>query len=149
MVGPRLEIERLKVSQIIEDYRNGRLVVPEFQRDYVWKPSRAPKLVDSIYRGYPISVLLLWASDSDTRARSQNPRPIRAGTISWLIDGQQRVITLSKILDGEDGIDVVFNPDEADGTFKLSNAATRQDRRWYRVSEILDDELFRKLRKDL
>lgn len=98
-----LEIQTLKVRDIIEDYRSGRLVIPEFQREYVWKKSRAPHLIDSIYRSFPISALLLWSSDSDVRSRRRDPRPARGRSISWLIDGQQRVITLSRILSGDEG----------------------------------------------
>lgn len=144
---PHLEIQNLKVRQIVEDYRGGRLVIPEFQREYVWKPGRAPRLLDSLYRGYPISVLLLWTSDKEARPRRRDPRPSRAGLISWLIDGQQRVITLSRILNGDEGIDVVFNPDE--DKFKLVNAATLRDNNWFRVSELLDDEAYRQVRRTL
>jgi Protein of unknown function DUF262/CAP12/Pycsar effector protein, TIR domain len=104
MPESRLEIQSLKVRDVVEDYRSGRLVVPEFQREYVWKPSRAPRLIDSIYRGFPISVLLLWTSDVETRSRRKEPRPSRSALISWLIDGQQRVITLSRIFSGDEGI---------------------------------------------
>jgi hypothetical protein len=147
MADARLEIHRLPVRQVVEDYRGGRLVVPEFQREYVWKPKRAPRLIDSIYRGYPISVLLLWLSDVQARSRRRDPRPSRAGLISWLIDGQQRVITLSRIISGDEGIDVVFNPEE--DSFQLANAATRRDSNWVRVSDLLDDETYRQLRRAL
>jgi hypothetical protein len=60
---------KLRVKQLIEDYRSGRIVIPEFQRDYVWKKSRAPLLIDSLYRGFPISSLLLWQSEEEVRAR--------------------------------------------------------------------------------
>ena len=146
MLDSRLEIQSLKIRDVVEDYR-GRLVVPEFQREYVWKPSRAPKLIDSIYRGFPISVLLLWTSDVETRSRRKDPKPTRSGLISWLIDGQQRVITLSRILSGDEGIDVVFNPYE--DAFRLANAATNRDNSWIRVSEILDDESYRQIRRTL
>jgi Protein of unknown function DUF262 len=142
-----LDIQTLKVRDIIEDYRSGRLVIPEFQREYVWKKSRAPYLLDSIYRSFPISALLLWSSESDVRARRRDPRPVRGRSVSWLIDGQQRVITLSRILSGDEGIEVVFNPDE--DSFRLANAATKKDSNWVPVSEILDDELYRQLRKSL
>lgn len=143
----RLENHYLKVRQLVDDYRGGRLVIPEFQREYVWKRSRAPKLVDSLYRRFPISMLLLWTSDVQARSRRRDPRPSRAGLVSWLIDGQQRVITLSKILSGDEGIDVVFNPRE--DQFKLANAATRRDPNWIRVSELLDDESYRQIRRGL
>jgi uncharacterized protein with ParB-like and HNH nuclease domain len=98
MSEPRLEHQNVKVKQLIDDYRSGRIVIPEFQRDYVWKKSRAPLLIDSLYRGFPISSLLLWQSDEETRARRRDPRPVRASLMSWLIDGQQRVITLARTL---------------------------------------------------
>lgn len=143
----RLEIGRIKVRQLVDDYKAGRLVIPEFQREYVWKPSRAPKLVDSIYRQYPVSVLLLWTSTAEPRARRREPRPSRAALVSWLIDGQQRVITLSRILSGDEGIDVVFQPltDE----FRLANSATQKDVSWVRVSDILEDETYRNIRRTL
>jgi hypothetical protein len=145
MPNPRLENLSLKVRQVIEDYRAGRLVIPEFQREYVWKRSRAPKLIDSLYRRFPISVLLLWRSDHETRPRRRDPRPSRSDTVSWLIDGQQRVITLSRALAGDEGIDVVFNPglDE----FTRANAATAKDPGWYHLSQLLDDEQYRQLRR--
>ena len=66
---PRLEHQTVKIRQLISDYRMGQIVVPEFQREYVWKKSKAPKLIDSLYRGFPISSLLLWQSSEETRAR--------------------------------------------------------------------------------
>jgi len=146
-LGARLENRNVKVRDLVDDYRSGKLVIPEFQREYVWKPSRAPKLVDSLYHRFPISMLLLWTSDFQTRSRRRDPRPSRAGLLSWLIDGQQRVITLSRVLSGDEGIDVVYNPREEE--FKLANAATKRDPNWVRVSELLDDESYRQLRRGL
>jgi hypothetical protein len=57
--------------------------------------------------------------------------------MNWLIDGQQRVITLARILSGDEGIEVVFNPRE--DMFRLANAATRNDRNWVRVAGALAD----------
>ena len=31
MSNPRLEIQQLKVRQLVDDYRGGHLVIPEFQ----------------------------------------------------------------------------------------------------------------------
>jgi uncharacterized protein with ParB-like and HNH nuclease domain len=41
MPESRLEHQNVKVKQLIDDYRSGRIVIPEFQREYVWKKSRA------------------------------------------------------------------------------------------------------------
>jgi hypothetical protein len=147
MNQPRLEHQNVKVKQLIEDYRSGRIVIPEFQREYVWKKSRAPLLIDSLYRGFPISSLLLWQSDEDTRARRKEPRPSRVFPMNWLIDGQQRVITLARTMSGDEDIEVVFNPKE--DKFRLANAATRNDRNWIRIADLWDDELYRLLRRNL
>jgi hypothetical protein len=147
MTEPRLEHQNVKVKQLIDDYRSGRIVIPEFQRDYVWKKSKAPLLIDSLYRGFPISSLLLWQSDEETRSRRRDPRPARASLMSWLIDGQQRVITLARTMSGDEDIEVVFNPQE--DKFRLANAATRNDRNWIRIAELWDDELYRQLRRNL
>jgi len=144
---PRLEHQTFKVRQLVEDYRAGRIVIPEFQREYVWRRGKAPRLVDSLYRGFPVSSLLLWQSTSEARARRRDPRPVRSAVMNWLIDGQQRLITLSRTLNGDEGIDVVFNPDEEE--FRLANAATRRDPNWIRVSELLDDDMYRQLRRNL
>jgi hypothetical protein len=147
MAQPRLEHQNVKVKQLIDDYRSGRIVIPEFQREYVWKKSKAPVLIDSLYRGFPISSLLLWQSEEETRSRRRDPRPARASVMSWLIDGQQRVITLARTMSGDEDIEVVFNPKE--DKFRLANAATRNDRNWIRIAELWDDELYRQLRRNL
>jgi hypothetical protein len=144
---PRLEHQVFKVKQLIEEYRAGRIVIPEFQREYVWRKSKAPRLIDSLYRGFPISSLLLWQSAEETRARGQHPRPVRAALMNWLIDGQQRVITLSRTMNGDEGLEVVFHPEQQE--FRLANAATRKDPNWIRVSELWDDDLYRQLRRNL
>ena len=145
--GPRLEHQILKVRQLIDDYRAGRIVIPEFQREYVWRPVKAAKLIDSLYRGFPVSSLLLWQSTEETRARRRDPRPMRSSLMNWLIDGQHRVITLSRTLNGDEGIDVVFHPEEE--KFRRANAATRKDPNWLRVSELWDDDLYRQIRRNL
>jgi hypothetical protein len=147
MIEPRLELDRVKIKQLIQDYNDGRIVIPEFQRDYVWKKSRAPLLIESLYKRFPISSLLLWQRDEEARARRRDPRPSRAAMMSWLIDGQQRVITLARALSGDENIDIVFHPTLQE--FRLANAATKNDPNWVRLSELWDDELYRRLRKNL
>ncbi len=144
---PHLEHQTLPIKQLVEDYRTGRIVIPEFQREYVWRPGKAAKLIDSLYRGFPISSLLLWQSNEETRARRAYPRPQRSPLINWLIDGQQRIITLSRALNGDEGIDVVLHPEHDE--FRLANAVTRKDPSWFRVSELWDDSIYRKVRHNI
>jgi hypothetical protein len=79
---PRLERQTLKVKQLVESYRAGRIVIPEFRREYVWRRSKAPRLIDSLYRKFPISSLLLWQSAEGIRARRRDPRPLRSAAMS-------------------------------------------------------------------
>jgi hypothetical protein len=148
MSEARLEFKMLKIRDIVAEYRSGRLVIPEFQRDYVWKPSRAPVLLDSLYRRWPISSLLVWRNEGEqVEARRLEPRPGHGAT-SWLIDGQQRVITLYKLVQGDEGIEVVFNGEGEHAIFQRPNAATKQDRAWISVHQLWDAEGFRRLQRD-
>lgn len=144
---PRLEHQTVKIKQLVQEYRAGHIVIPEFQRDYVWAPKRAPVLMDSLYRQFPVSSLLLWQGAGETRARRRDPRPSSGAMVNWLIDGQQRVITLSRIMNGDEGIDVVFHPEREE--FRRASASTRREGGWVRVSEVLDDDLYRQLRRNL
>ena len=147
MTTPSLKNETVKVGQLVADYRAGRIVIPEFQRDYVWRKNRAPRLMDSLYRSFPISTLLLWQSAEYAKARRSSPKPAAGRIMSWLIDGQQRVMTLSRVMSGDEGIEVLFNPQSDD--FSLANVATRHDPNWVRVADLLDDSVYRELRRDL
>ena len=138
----QLKHEALKISDLIENYRAGKVVIPEFQRDYVWKPSKAALLLDSLYQGFPISSLLLWQSDETVKNRPNVPNPSRTSQVNWLIDGQQRVRTLEKIFTGDE-IEVVFHPDL--NKFQLASTATRKDRSWIRVADIWDNSIYRQL----
>lgn len=124
-MATQLRNETRAIRELIEDFLEGRLVVPEFQRDYVWKPSKAPKLVDSLYRNFPISSLLLWESIDHVEPRIQATGA--KNFPGWLIDGQQRMTTLARTMTGDQDIEVVFNVDSED--FSRANAATRNDAR--------------------
>jgi hypothetical protein len=145
MSEPHLKPSVIKIHKLIDDYRSGRIVIPEFQREYVWKKNQAPKLIDSLYRGYPISSLLLWVTMSEVRSRRPEPRPARNGQTHWLIDGQQRMITLDRCHAGDKEIDVVFHPEKRE--FRLANAATKKNPNWFRLAEIWEDTQYRILAK--
>jgi hypothetical protein len=142
-----LKHEVKSIRSLIEDFRAGRILVPEFQREYVWTPSKASKLIDSLYRRYPISSLLVWENIDKVEARVGEIRYLPSEFQGWLIDGQQRVTTLSRTVAGDSDIEVVFNVETEE--FSRANAATRKDDRWIRVSHIWDDEWFRRWRRDL
>lgn len=72
------------VIEAVENATVGQWDVPEFQREFVWKPAQVCALADSLCRNYPIGPLLLWLPG--TNASSKPPL--------WIADGQQRLTAL-------------------------------------------------------
>jgi uncharacterized protein with ParB-like and HNH nuclease domain len=92
---------------LLKRAREGRLRVPNFQRDFVWRRQDIADLFDSIARQYPIGTLFLWGAQPVPRSR-QNIGPLRLPDYkgeTWLVlDGQQRLTTLvGVLLAGEPG----------------------------------------------
>lgn len=81
----------------------GRLRLPEMQRRYVWRSPRVRDLMDSLYRGYPSGAILLWETAEDVPlqefAIAQQTNPYQ--TTQLLLDGQQRLTSLSAVIRGE------------------------------------------------
>ncbi|MBI5498039.1 MAG: DUF262 domain-containing protein [Deltaproteobacteria bacterium] len=110
----RSHLEAISVEDLLGHVDTGHIRVPRFQRDFKWDQADVIRLLDSIYRGYPVGTLLFWerprpAEDVRLGARVI-PAPERAD--AWLVlDGQQRVTVLANVLHdpGQDGVtDPVF-----------------------------------------
>lgn len=93
-VLPRLET-------ILAEVKSGDLVVPHFQRPFVWEDDRRLSLLDSIVAGMPIGSLLVWRTNNRelrTYPKIGGIRLTEPGSktekINYLIDGHQRVSTL-------------------------------------------------------
>ncbi len=54
-----------KVGDLLSDVRNGKVGLPDLQRPFVWKDSKARDLLDSMLKGYPIGYIMLWQSPED------------------------------------------------------------------------------------
>lgn len=105
---PKPEIARLE--ELALQVRDGEIKLPKFQRPFVWRPTDMLKLLDSIYKGYPIGSLLIWNSSQKlTSERSISGLKVNNNENSsfptnYLLDGQQRLTTLcgSLFWDGVD-----------------------------------------------
>lgn len=71
---------------LVSKYRKGSLVIPGFQRNYVWNIKQASKLVESFLLGLPVPSIFLF---TDERKNDQ-----------LVIDGQQRLKTLVYYFEG-------------------------------------------------
>jgi hypothetical protein len=90
-----------ELDDLVQLAWSGRVRVPHFQRDFRWNTDDVVRLFDSIIRGYPIGSLLLWArrspADHITLGALDIDAPEGDG-ILWVVDGQQRVISLANAL---------------------------------------------------
>jgi len=112
------------VKELVGMIERGEVRLPEMQRRYVWRATRVRDLLDSLYRGYPSGAILLWETDSKVPERdfsvSQQTSPY--STNKLLLDGQQRLTSLSSVIRGEPikvrgrkrPIDILFNLEHPD-----------------------------------
>lgn len=92
-----------RIEQLAQRVLIGDIVLPEFQRPFVWKRRQILELLDSIYRNYPIGSALLWESHqplASKRAIADLEVGERSKTypVNYLLDGQQRLSTICGVL---------------------------------------------------
>ena len=51
------------INALVKEIDDGKLILPEIQRGYVWNRSQVRDLLDSLYRSYPIGAILVWQTD--------------------------------------------------------------------------------------
>jgi hypothetical protein len=141
MPDPELKNENVKIQQIVDHFSQGELSVPEFQRGDVWRPNKAARLLDSLYRKYPISCLVAWQTTKAIEHRDRHKAHF--GMVRWILDGQQRIRTLLKIRDGD--LQIMFNVDRE--KFSRENAATKTNSAWLRVTDVWNEDSYLELRQ--
>lgn len=90
----------IDLPKLLADVASGHIQVPRFQRPFVWEDERRVELLRSLRAGIPIGSLLVWRTSQsrlpsfDAIAGVKIPRPEKGQTISYLLDGHQRLTTL-------------------------------------------------------
>lgn len=128
----KVEVKNFTLQELIKKIENGDIQLPEFQRDYVWKQSDQKALLESIFYGYPIGSLLLLELDdkkpmfawsmlkgiviSDGKKIYEKGKK-KIAPIYLILDGQQRLTTLSQIILNAEGTRSFFI--KTDSIFKL------------------------------
>lgn len=95
----RLDQKRLKV--LLPEVRDGRVRLPDFQRDWVWDDDHIRSLLVSISLSYPVGAVMMLETDGQTQfeqrplegASPSNPKADRL-----ILDGQQRLTALFQSL---------------------------------------------------
>jgi hypothetical protein len=117
--------ETRSIEDIIKMIDNGKLVLPEFQRDFKWPIEKTETLFDSIFQDLFIGSLIvskpkfeLACKGFDFRERGSKkhkPKPklmtsddFESNDIYTLLDGQQRTTAIYRALKGMDIVYVIF-----------------------------------------
>jgi hypothetical protein len=142
------------IMGLLNQISEQEVVLPAIQRDFVWSERQTARLLDSIMRGYPVGIVLLWETYKDIQYRPF-VSDYRSGTlhsyhdnrqrrrIKVVLDGQQRLQSLYIALRGQrDGrelyLDVLSGEDSdevADDRF-LFDFKLRHDAEQSRQDEI-------------
>ncbi|NYH50458.1 hypothetical protein HNR06_000047 [Nocardiopsis arvandica] len=88
-----------KLSTLLDQIDSGTVLLPEFQRGYVWNQDQVRGLMLSLYKGHPVGSLLLWETSAEDMAVRGNL--VSSGTHLLLLDGQQRMTSLYGLIRGE------------------------------------------------
>jgi hypothetical protein len=93
------------VHRLADRVLTGEIVLPRYQRSFVWGPQQVLHLLDSVLRNYPIGSLLLWETTEQLASEStvaglevEPPRPGRP--VKYILDGQQRLASIIGALHG-------------------------------------------------
>ena len=156
-----------KIKDAVSYVSDGTWDLPELQRRFVWKnhPDKIRNLVDSILKDYNIGMFLLWSPERSYSFSSDGRRR------TWIIDGQQRLVTLCLIFgrkpywfDNEEWeellkrYDVMVNLESPLGELEvgMANPARRKSSKWVSIRKILNCEneeelskLAKRIAKDL
>lgn len=112
---------------IAQQLERGDMIIPFYQRRYVWKIEQASKLIESFLMGLPVPQIFLFVNEEDQLE---------------VIDGQQRVMSIKYFLDG------YFGDEDNKGRrqrFKLKGLAQRSEYNGKTFDELQDRDK-RKLR---
>lgn len=95
-----------ELSDYLKWTTSGKIQLPDFQRGYKWEDERIRQLLVTIMRGHPLGVVMLLKAGND-QIRFK-PRPVEGTAVpegtaaeSLLLDGQQRLTSLTQALTGD------------------------------------------------
>lgn len=100
--------DKRDLISLVRDANDGRLCLPNFQRDFVWPRDQVADLIRSVLRGYFIGSLLLLRCDPDRPpfaplfVRGSNPNSKLPRPELLILDGQQRLTSLLYALTAPD-----------------------------------------------
>lgn len=104
------------LSGYLDMWKNQQLVIPKFQRNYVWDQVKASKLIESFLLGLPVPGVFLFKEKNSSHY--------------LIIDGQQRITSIVYFLMG------VYK----ENVFRLKNVAPKWDKK--RFEDLSEQDQF-------
>lgn len=135
------------LEALLSQIDSGSMLLPEFQRGYVWNRDQVRGLLRSLYLGYPVGGLLVW--ETETTAEDVRGTDEVAGNKTLLLDGQQRLTTLygivrgrpPKFFEGDENTFLGLRFNVEDETFGFySPAKMKGDPTWIDVTKLFKEE---------
>lgn len=117
----------LTLSVLVEMWKNGDIVIPEFQRNFVWDISQSSLLIESFLLGLPVPQVFFYVDEKNK---------------SLVIDGQQRLLSVVYFLTGYFGSESIHGKQQV---FRLTGLDERSPYSQKRFSD-LDEASQRKLK---
>lgn len=95
----------IQIIDLVKRFDSGEIRLPLMQRDYVWRPAKVAKLLDSIYKRWPIGCFYVWHTKHNRPAKNrQGGQQVTLRSMDnfygFLLDGQQRLTSLSLAIEG-------------------------------------------------
>jgi len=90
----------VKIHHLMDGIDKRDIVLPEFQREYVWTRDQAKQLIASLMKEYPLGSLLFWKTVDPPELKNLDVDPSQVGSTTIILDGQQRLTTLYLLMRG-------------------------------------------------
>ena len=109
------------LETIYTKWKNGDIIVPKFQRRYVWKINQASRLIESCMMGLPIPPIFFF---------------VQADQKNIVIDGMQRLLSIIQFFEG------TFGENQNGRKRKFELEGINEKSRWYKkkFSDFLESD---------
>ena len=90
------------LAGLVDRFAGGKIRVPNTHRGLSWNSNARIKLLESVARGFPIGSIVIWSTHQRFATRDRlgpiTVGPAPRADVEYLLDGHQRVCTLSAVL---------------------------------------------------
>ena len=121
------ETNPVDLKEILDQVESGEMLLPDFQRSWIWDDDHIRGLLASISKGFPVGAVMTLEAGGNMNFKT---RPIEGVTVqpdlepeAFLLDGQQRLTALYQSLRFPDSVNT-------------SNAKKQRIHRWYFIDMV-------------